>query len=212
MSNKYALFSLFPRKIEIIQAEGIASNEIEIIENYALPFGTNWSAFLGARSIKVFPLYKKYVCIAYTVVASSEHGNPLLYCLASVHESLYFDQVISSGPDWIARIIGPLVEKVGDSDLKWIFRDALLIEPQFDVRVRICHWLGVQLHINILPTFHYQDAQNWTFQEEYARRLYLARKWQHRMLGFRPLSFTTLTLSKGEVTDVAIFALRASQF
>lgn len=210
--RKYALFSLLPTKVEMLQAEDFAPEEIEIIENYALPFGSNWSKLVGARVAKVFPVGKNRLCVAYTIVSHTnrKHANTSLHCLASIHETHSFDKVISSTADWLGIVISPIVNRISDSYLKELFQESLSIRSSKLVRLKFRHWLGIQFHIKLMPTFYYENPHNWVAQEEYARRLYLARRWQYRLLKIVPPSFTTLTLSKGEFTDIAILGIPVS--
>lgn len=210
--RKYALFSLLPTKVEIIQVEDFTPEEIEIIENYALPYGSNWSKVVGARVAKVFPVGRNRICIAYTVVSHTgrKQANISLHCLASIHETHSFDKVISSSPDWLSVVVKPIVNRISDPFLKDLFQESLSMRPSELVRLKFRHWLGIQFHVKLMPTFYYENPHKWVVQEEYVRRLYLARRWQYRLLRIAPPSFTTLTLSKGEFTDVAILGIPVS--
>lgn len=207
--RKYALFSLLPTQVEILQVEDFTPEEIEIIENYALPFGSNWSKVVGARVAKVFPVAKNRICIACTIVsyAGRRHANTSLHCLVSIQETRSFDKVISSSADWLSIVMKPIVDRINDPYLKDLFQESLSIRPSESVRLKFSHWLGIQFHVKLMPTFYYESPHKWAMQEEYARRLYLARRWQYRLLRVAPPSFTTLTLSKGEFTDVAILGI-----
>jgi hypothetical protein len=209
---KYALFSLLPTRVEILQAEEFTPDEIEIIENYALPFGSSWSKVVGARVAKVFPVGRNRICVAYTIVSHTgrKHANTSLHCLASIHETHSFDKVISSSADWLSVVVKPIVNRISDLYLRELFQESLSIRPALFVRLKFRHRLGIQFHVKLMPAFYYESPHKWVVQEEYARRLYLARRWQYRLLGIAPPSFTTLTLSKGEFTDIAILGVPVS--
>jgi hypothetical protein len=210
--RKYALFSLLPTRVEILQAEEFTPDEIEIIENYALPFGSSWSKLVGARVAKVFTVGRNRICVAYTIVSHTgrKHANTSLHCLASIHETHSFDKVISSSADWLSVVVKPIVNRISDQYLRELFQESLSIRPALLVRLKFRHWLGIQFHVKLMPAFYYESPHKWVVQEEYARRLYLARRWQYRLLGIAPPSFTTLTLSKGEFTDIAILGVPVS--
>ena len=209
--SKYALFSLLPTKIEVLQVEDFTDEEIEVIENYALPFGSNWSKVVGARVVKVFSVGRDRLCVAYTIVAQrGKRRESTLHCLASIQNRSSFDSIISSHTNWINVVVSPMVKRVSDSRLKELFEESLNIRPGRLVRLNFMHWLGIQFHIRLMPAFLYENPHEWTVQEEYVRWLYLARRWQYRFFKVAPPSFTTLTLSRGEFTDIAILGIPVS--
>ncbi len=97
----------------------------------------------------------------------------------------------------------------------------------------IMNWLLAQLHIKLLPKFSFHDPNGWVEREEFARRLYIATNWQRQLSGFfsrartfllripvirqaitgtkPPVmvypSISTLSLSRGEFTDITILAI-----
>jgi hypothetical protein len=207
--KKYAVFSLFPAKIKIVQAESLASEEIEIIENYALPFGSDWPKTIGARSVKSFPINRDSVCFAYTIVASTgnKQKKPALHCLAFIKEYNELSTIMASRLDWINATIGPMIQNIENKKLKQAFINSLVPASKEYIHISFCHWLSLQFHFKLMPAFIYRGMQSWTLAEEYVRRLYTSREWQSALFGTLPPSFTTLTLSKGEFTNIAIMAI-----
>ncbi len=227
--DKYAVVALLPKTIEVVQSESLTPEEEEIISNYALPFGSDWGRVIGARSVKVFPISKQRLCLAYTVIlrSNSQHRRAALHCLASIRDSSQIDQLIRTYPDWINKAVEPFVEKIENRELARAFKESLSLRisnPSLGCGcfwlVWLGHWLRSQFHFTVTPTFTYHNAQSWTESEEYARRLYLATNWQRQLVNLTrrvPLvgklvptpnlpSLATLSLSRGEFTNITILA------
>ncbi len=207
--KKYAVFSLFPAKIKIVQAESLVYEEIEIIENYALPFGSDWPKIIGARSVKSFPINRGSVCFAYTIVANTgfKQKKPALHCLAFIMEYDELSAIMASRLDWINATIRPMLQNIENKKLRQAFVDSLVPASKEYLKISFYHWLSLQFHFKLMPAFYYRGLQSWTLAEEYVRRLYLSREWQSVLFGTPPPSFTTLTLSRGEFTDIGIMAI-----
>jgi len=157
--NKYIVLSLLPSRIEIFQHEALDSDEINIIKNYAFPFGTEWLQLVGARSIKVFSVAKNLLCIAYTVVGFNEgYSRPNLYCVAFFYDEHFFSRLISSEDDWINVLVNPLLDRIDDCQLRHLLRESLTVKPRVAVRIKFIHRLQVQFHRKVMPAFHYIDS------------------------------------------------------
>lgn len=227
--DKYAVVALSPKTVEFVQSESLTPQEEEIISNYAFPFGSDWGRVIGARSAKVFPIGKQRVCLAYTVVirTNSQHRRAALHCFASIRDSSQIDHLIRTYPDWLNKAVEPFVEKIQDRELAKAFKESLSLRisnPSLGCGcfwfVWLWHWLLAQFHFVVSPTFRYRNPQSWTEREEYARRLYLATNWQRQLANLLrriPLisnlvsapsfpSLSTLSLSKGEFTNITILA------
>ena len=74
---------------------------IQTLEQMALPFGSAWQLYIGARSIKAFPLQNEQMAISYTGVTDrqDDYGRPgvlISKCLVVNFEQ--FTYLVSNNP------------------------------------------------------------------------------------------------------------------
>lgn len=229
--TRFMIISLLPHELRVLRSKNLPEDVEDTIINYALPYGSEWNRLGGARSIKLFPVTEHSICVGYTLVSPSlDHTtlSPLL-CIASVQSAQRIDQLVQEGQDWIIKVVQPLLDEIeidkdelrrtfketnGEISIRSLFEKSLLTSDIVPGKPKIGlgDWLRTQFHCKITRSFWYSDSSSWLTVEERARLLYLATIWQRkigRRLGIscRFPSFTTLSLSPGEFTDISFIAI-----
>jgi hypothetical protein len=203
------LITLGPSPLRIVQSEWLSNDEEDFLANYALPFGSDWNRFTGARAFKVFPVREDSVCMSYTVIRLSENQRQNgLCCLATLADNEAADRLLSESPYWVKPVFSPLVDRVQDRDLADILRRRLQVPPPDErPRLRFRHWCWAQLHMRIQLRWEFRDLRQWQSREEYVRQAFSATRWQRQFLRFlvtspRMPSFSTFATSASEFTQI----------
>ena len=207
---RYVLFSLLPEKINLIQSENLDDSEIDVLTNKALPYGSNWERFVGARSMKLFAYNDLETCFSYTVIVKSKESGVRdeLYCLAILQNTSELHFLIRNYSDWFYKTASNTVEEIRSKKIKTLIKSTLTTkQPSGTLRLGFWTWLKAQFHRSLIREFHFYGADLWVEQEEFARKLYLATDWQTRVLRIPSPSLTTLSLSKGENTTIKLLAI-----
>lgn len=201
---KFAVITIGENPLTVVQSKSLSFQEEDFLANYALPSGSKWYAYPGARSFKIFPVYPEIVCVSYTVIDLS--GS--LCCLAGLFKNETIDRMLRQTSEWADRLFSPLINQVEDAELKQLLQSGLQNRPEAEkVSLNPIDWLCAQLHLPVLHPGKYKSPKSWRSDEEYLRRVFLATYWQRQTVRFfcrnsRIPSMTTLTSSRSEFTRI----------
>jgi hypothetical protein len=224
LMQRFLLLAMLPSGVKILTADGLTPREKDILLNYGLPFGSDWNSVEWVRAIKLFLVNPVDTCLAYTVIT---HTHPLLdlegdgYCLAAIFSNSEIRKNLISGSTWVEKLLSPILEGM-DQSIKEVFKKSMhvgLLRSRFSIA--FSDWIRVQLHMKLLKSYPFYDIESWTAHEEYARRLYISTDWQRRILEsvqtipvirhllptYKPLTFSTLSMSSGEHTQIVFLAI-----
>lgn len=178
------------------------NSTVALLERVALPFGNGWHRYIGARSIKGFPIDQTNMALTYTQVTGSrdDHGRPgVLLCKAAIVNVLDYAVLLSLpgfGFDDIFRHPPNVAELLAGAA-----RD--LLEPgkrerQFDSDAnpstlvsdaKSLLFLGIRRKVILAE--HYVSPRQWTAVEQ-GMRSFVVRL---PITLIRRISFATMTLS-----------------
>ncbi len=99
-SNMYATITSSGRRgyLCVAHSEGLSKSTIATLERIALPFGSSWQLYMGARSVKAFPIDRGRMAVSYVRITDNydDHGRlGVLTCQCVVVKFEQFVDLIS---------------------------------------------------------------------------------------------------------------------
>ncbi len=189
----------------VYHSDGLSPSDVALLERTALPYGSNWGSFIGARSIKVFPIASERTAISYIRVVDSadDHGRRgILECQCALITTgqlirllklpdFSFDTIINK-PDALYSILGghgPVNDPLPD------------IQPKPGILPRHTSLLKLLAGRKVILKREYRGPEDWRSVEHSIRTFVLGLP----SALIRYASFATLTLS--EADDMRIIAV-----
>jgi hypothetical protein len=228
--SKFAIITIGSNPLTIEQSESLSPDEESVLASYALPFGSRWKPYAGARSLKIFPFrsslsskafpfcpdyedpvlpdHQGIVCAAYTIISCDDYQQQTsLFCLAGLFDSQDVEQALHE-TQWASKLFLPMASEISDVELRKHFLSSL--QEHFfkgEASLRFFDWFKAQFHLKVLVCGEYCSSEDWHYWEEYSRLVFLATSWQRsvrRYFGQQSNlpSITTLASASDEFTRI----------
>jgi hypothetical protein len=181
------------------KSPGMNTSVIRKLEQLALPFGDSWDSYIGARSIKTFPIGKGEMAISYVQVSDDQddYGRPgILFCqcvlvsfddfMSLVYQPSFAFEHVFRNPASLKMILGELAPH--PCKLTWWSSSQI---PQDMLRMLAEGLLRIYSNRKLILSYQYQSPTQWKYVEQTIQTLMVLLP---PML-LRRLSFATLSLS-----------------